>query len=220
MANRTVMLTLAAGSAVVATDTNIKVSYTKPSLNPIKDLAGNEADALSDEDVGNQLADSTPPALHSTTRPTLAADGRTLTVTFNEPMMTSSTPAATAFTVKATPQAASELTDLATNATVEVVGSTVTLTLAYPIAHNDTNVKISYAKPGSGSALEDVAGNDLADFTELAVMNSSDRPRVKVEALDTDASTIVADPAWRFTRPRVTGSRFDLVIRIDQDDTY
>ena len=124
IAGRVVTLTLATASSVSATDTDVKVSYTKPSNNPIQDLAGNEADGFTDSEVGNALADSVPPQLDSTTTPTLAADGRTLTVTFNEAMKTTSTPAASAFTVKATPQGGSEQSDLATDATVTVEGST------------------------------------------------------------------------------------------------
>ena len=48
----------------------------------------------------------------------------------------------------------------------------------------------------------------------------SDRPRLNVQALVTDASTIVADPSWRFTRSPARNNAFDVVVRIDQDDTY
>ena len=172
----TVTLTLASGSSVTAADTDVKVSYTKPSNNPIQDLGGNEADAFTDSAVLNELADNTAPTVHGTTGPVLAADGRTLTITFSEAMDTSSTPAATAFTVKATPQGGSEQTDLATDATVTVEGSTVKLVLAKPIAHNDASVKVNYSKPGSGSVLQDANRNELATFGDQAVTNNSTDP--------------------------------------------
>ena len=72
-------------------------------------------------------------------------------------MKTTSAPAASAFTVKATPQGGREQTDLAPNATVTVEGNTVKLVLAKPITHSDRGVKVSYAKPGSGTVLQNIA---------------------------------------------------------------
>ena len=61
-------LTLATASAVTATDTDVKVAYTKPSANPLKDLSGKEMDTFADQDVINALADQVPPALNGTPR--------------------------------------------------------------------------------------------------------------------------------------------------------
>ena len=49
ISGRTLTLTLSA--AIGDTDTNFKVSYTKPSNNPVRDLSGKEAVGFSDEDV-------------------------------------------------------------------------------------------------------------------------------------------------------------------------
>ena len=127
------MVTLTLDTAITATDTDVKVAYEKPDTgtnNKVVDAYGNEADDFGDMNVWNLLADSTVPTLHSMTTPTLAADGKTLTITFNEEMREASEPNASAFTVTATPSGGAELTDLATNATVSVSGSTVVLTLA------------------------------------------------------------------------------------------
>ena len=43
-------MTLTLASAVTAGQT-VTVSYTKPTMNPIKDLSGKEADAFTDENV-------------------------------------------------------------------------------------------------------------------------------------------------------------------------
>ena len=212
----TVTLTLASGSSVTAADTDVKVSYTKPSNNPIQDLGGNEADAFTDFEVLNALADNTTPTLHGTTTPVLAADGRTLTITFSEAMDTSSTPAATAFTVKATPQGGSEQTDLATDATVTVEGSTVRLVLAKPIAHNDASVKVNYSKPGSGSVLQDANRNELATFGDQAVTNGSVIPRVSISAVHSDATPVIAHMEFRVTRSN-TDSSNALTVNVDID---
>ena len=74
-------------------------------------------------------------------------------------------PAASAFTVKATPAGGSEAeAALASSGGVTVSGSTVVLTLATPIAHNDGSVKVKYDKPTTGAVIEDATGNDAAGF--------------------------------------------------------
>ena len=149
ISGKTVTLTLGAG--VVATDTLVKVSYAKPSsgsTNKLVDARGNEVADFTDSAVDNVLADSTPPELISSGAAVLAADGKTLTVTYNEALKEASIAADSAFTVKATPAGGSEATLALATGGVSVSGSTVVLTLAAPIADNDTAVKVSYAKPG------------------------------------------------------------------------
>ena len=109
ISGRAVTLTLA--TAVSATDTGVKVAYTKPTTgtaNKVVDTFGNEAATFPDQDVINELADSIPPELAATDAAVLAADGVTLTLTYNEALKESSVPAASAFTVKATPAGGSE----------------------------------------------------------------------------------------------------------------
>ena len=148
-------LTLATASAVVATDTNVLVSYTKPSsgtANKLVDAFGNETANFTDQPVGNLLADSTPPELANANTAVLAADGLTLTLTYNEALRTTSVPLKGAFTVEATPLGGSEeTTGLAGTSGVSVTGSTVVLKLVRPIAHNDGSVKVTYTKPGTGA---------------------------------------------------------------------
>ena len=124
----TVTLTLATASAVTATDEDVKVLYTKPTTgtaNKLVDTFDNEADTFTaDQDVGNALADSVPPELAVTDAAVLAADGLTLTLTYNEALKTASVPAAAAFTVKATPAGGSEAeVALASSDAVTVSGS-------------------------------------------------------------------------------------------------
>ena len=78
----TVTLTLA--SAVLATDSDVKVSYAKPTSdtgNRLKDEAGNGVASFSDESVKNVTGDTTPPTLVRG-----EIDGGTVTLYFSEPL--------------------------------------------------------------------------------------------------------------------------------------
>ena len=193
ISGNTVSLTLAA--AVVAVDTNVTVSYTRPgtgSNNTLADVRANAVADFTDAPVNNLLSDTTPPTLDTAL---LAFDGVTLTLTYNEALHAASTPAATAFTVTATPAGGREQTLTVDN--VSVSGSTVALTLAGPRAHNDA-VTVAYTKPGSGAVIEDLAGNDAATFPARAVTNDSLAPRVTIAAVYPDADA-------RDCEPRVPG---------------
>ena len=222
ISGRTVTLTLSAG--VTATDGSVKVSYTKPTTgtaNKLVDRFGNEAASFTDQPVDNLLADVTPPAPDTGFPPSLATDGLTLTLTYNEALRTASVPDRSAFQVKATPAGGAEETvDLASSGGVTVTGSTVALKLARPIAHNDGSVKVSYTKPTSGSVIEDLNGNDAASLPDQAVTNSSQVPRVKIEAVHADASPVIAHAEFRVTRSFVTPVPFTVDIAITQADDY
>ena len=220
----TVTLTLATASAVVVTDTNVLVSYTKPSsgtANKLVDAFGNETANFTDQPVGNLLADSTPPELANANTAVLAADGLTLTLTYNEALRTTSVPVKDVFTVNATPLGGSEETiDLAATSGVSVTGSTVVLKLARPIAHNDGSVKVTYSKPGMGAVIEDANGNDAAGFTDQEVTNNSTVPRVSIEAVYTDATPGIAPPTYRVTRSLAGSAPLTVNITVTQADNY
>ena len=162
-----------------------------------------------------------PPALLATNPAVLAADGKTLTLTYNEPMSTSSTPANDAFTVEATPAGGSEAeVALAATNGVSISGSTVVLTLDSPIAHNDGSVKVTYDKPGSGAVIEDANGNDAPGFTDQSVTNNSAIPRVSIEALFPDASPVIADPAFKFTRSNTGVGTLRVALEMSQTGAH
>ena len=163
---------------------------------------------------------SLPPTLAPPT-PVLAADGVTLTLTFSGSLKEASVPAGTAFTVKATPAGGSEApAPLAGVDPVIVAGSTVTLKLATPIAHNDTAVKVSYEKPTSGAVIEDVLGNDLETFPDQDVTNTSTIPRVSVEAVYPDASSLIALPVLRVTRSNTGTDNLLVTLDVTKTDDY
>ena len=108
ISGRTVTLTLA--TALVLTDTNVKVSYTKPtsgSNNKLVDATGNETATFTDQPVTNNTpaTDTTAPAFESA-----AANGTSLVITFDENLVAAASLANSAFTVKKTPSGGSEAT--------------------------------------------------------------------------------------------------------------
>ena len=223
IAGNKVTLTLASASSVVGTDENVKVTYTKPmtgTANKVVDLSGNEADAFTDQPVANLLADSVPPTLGANDA-VLNPDGLTLTLTYSEALKTSSVPDKSVFTVERTPAGGSEETvNLAAANAVAVSGSVVTLNLATPVAHNDGSLKVSYTKPSSGSVIEDATGNDAAAFMDQAVTNDSIVPRVSIEAVYPDVSSLIALPVVRVTRSNIGADPLSVRLDITQDDNY
>ena len=221
VSGRTVTLTLTSASAILETDTDVKISYTKPtsgSGNRIIDISGNEADSFTDQPV---TIDQGPPELVATNPAALASDGRTLTLTYDEAMKPGSIPASSAFTVEATPAGGTEMAyALASTDPVTISGSTVALKLEHPIPHNDTGVKVSYARPGGGAVLEDLAGNDAANLTDQPVTNNSTAPRVSITAEYDDASPGIAHAVFRVTRSNTSSSSLAVEIAITQTDDY
>ena len=110
-----------------------------------------------------------------TVAPTFASatvNGTSLVITFNEPLGAAGSLANSAFTVKKNGSA----TALTYGATAPVIsGSTVTLTLATAssVTASDTNVLVTYTKPGTGTAnkLLDAFGNETGTFEDQAVTN-------------------------------------------------
>ena len=163
----TVSLTLAA--AVVHTDTDVKVSYSKPETdnnNRLEDGDGNEVASFTDQAVVNDTGDTTAPVVTGAT-----VDGTALVITFDETLAAASGLANSAFAV--TKNAAAETVSLTGTPTVS--GATVSLTLAAAVVHTDTDVKVSYSKPetDNNNRLEDGDGNEVASFTDQAVVNDT-----------------------------------------------
>ena len=91
---------------------------------------------------------------------------KSLVITFNEALDTSSVPAASAFTVKVDGTAVDAPTG------VSISGSKVTLTLATALDAGQTPLTVDYAKPGS-NPLQDASDNEVANFTGQAVTNDT-----------------------------------------------
>ena len=177
----TVTLTLA--TALTLQDTNVRVSYVKPTSNPIQDAGGTDAAAFSNQVVSNRTTDG----------PTLTAaevDGTGLVLTFSDPLNTASAPASTAFTVKTGGSAVSQ----ASSGPVAITGSTVTLTLATAVAASDT-VTVSYAVP-QNNPLQDTDDLDAAAFDDRPVTNRTIAVPDAPDSFGVTAGDAQAELSW------------------------
>jgi uncharacterized repeat protein (TIGR02059 family) len=108
---------------------------------------------------------------------TATVSGRTLVLTYNEALDAASMPLPSAFRVGGVAQGAPVA------GVVDSAAKTVTLTLAAPVAFGQTGITVSYTDPTGGNdlaAIQDVAGNDAATLTNLAVTNNTpDAPLYK-----------------------------------------
>ena len=138
----------------------------------IKDLADNELTNVTPTGAVERVwvVDNTAPGFASA-----AADGTRLLLTLNETPAAAASLANSAFTVEKTPDGGSEQTVSLGSTAPAIDGATVTLTLATALSPTDTDVKVSYTKPGSGSdnKLADAAGNETASFADEPVTNDT-----------------------------------------------
>ncbi|MCY4508019.1 MAG: SwmB domain-containing protein, partial [Acidobacteria bacterium] len=114
-------------------------------------------------------------------------DGATLRLTFNETLGPAASLANGAFTVKKTPQGGSQQ-NVSLTGSPTISGATITLTLASEVLKTDTDVKVSYTKPtsGTGNRLVDAVGNEVVSFSDKAVANETGAPVLTTLALDAD----------------------------------
>ncbi len=167
---RTVELTLA---RVVENGQSVTVGYTAPTPSAsttnaaIQDNAGNDAITLATTtNVTNRVADTNLPTFVSAAT---SANGSKVILTYNETLSTT-TAAKTAFIVKVAG------TSVAVN-NVAVSGSTVQLTLATAVGHNQT-VTVGYTAPTASTsavnfAIQDVAGNDAVTLIPTTTVSNT-----------------------------------------------
>ena len=160
VAGATVTLTL---TTALAEGAAVALSYVVPSANPLQDVAGNEAVALTNQAVTNQT---------DVTAPTFASAGTsdrgdTIAVEFGEALDAAHVPAIGAFDV----QVAGAARAVAA-AGVAISGTTLTLTLASNVANGET-VTVAYTQPATAATrLQDAAGNEVATFAAQTVTNN------------------------------------------------
>ncbi len=130
----------------------------------IRDAADN--DAVPDHDAlaadADHKVDGIKPRLAASGR--AAANGTSLTLTYNEPLDGSSTPDAGDFTVSGGDQTR-------TVTRVSVSGSTVVLTLDVGAEHLEAGIRVSYT-PGA-NPIRDVAGNQAEGLSQEPVANDT-----------------------------------------------
>lgn len=120
-------------------------------------------------DQGGGDSDTTAPAYQNA-----SINGTTLTLAYDEALKADGLPAASAFTLKVNGEAVSNgISSVAINGQDN---KKLDLTLANPVYFGQT-VTISYAEPttdNDDNAIQDVAGNDAASFTDYGVANNTD----------------------------------------------
>jgi uncharacterized repeat protein (TIGR02059 family) len=173
ISNSVVQLTL--GSSVEAGST-VTVSYNAPTPDSwannsaVQDTAGNDAASLTNQAVTNNSnagPDIAPPTLAS-----VSASGTSVSLTFNESLRSTPTPALNTFTVFVGETAV-------TPTAISISGNTVSLTLnGSNSVPSGTEVRVSYVAPTvnsstSNSAIQDVMGNDALSFSGSTRPSSS-----------------------------------------------
>ena len=146
-----------------------------------------------------------------TAAPTFASatvNGTSLVITLSEPLSAAASLANSAFTVKKGPSGSQTTLTLSGTAPV-ISGSTVTLTLASTssVTATDTNVLVTYTKPGTGTAnkLVDAFGNETGTFADQVVTNllSTTVPGAPSGLTATASGTTQIDLSW--SAPASTG---------------
>ncbi|MCW5255499.1 hypothetical protein D5038_03705 [Verminephrobacter aporrectodeae subsp. tuberculatae] len=177
---------------------SVSVSYTKPeSGNVVQDAAGNHAANFEKMAATNYTlapADTTPPVISSAV---LNVNQLVLTYTEANSLDAAALADNAGFTLNT---AAGTRAIIVSRAVVNATAKTVTLTLSRTVASAET-VTVSYTKPGSGAVVQDVAGNDAANFSNRAMSN------------DTPAPPDTTPPQLIITgdhRPKVTGDQLVL----------
>ena len=152
---RSVTLTLA---EAVSTGDAATVAYAVPSVNPIQDLAGNDAGTLSGQFVANVTRDRTAvPEVRSVT-----LEGTTLTLVYSEVLDPASAPAGDRFTI--VNSGTGTIWSTGTGA-ASIDGAVVTVTMNLAVTAASPVMK--YRKPtGAGAKpLQDLDGNAAADLS-------------------------------------------------------
>ena len=168
-----------------------------------------------DHDPAHKVSDapdSAPPTLSAA-----RVNGTTLTLTFNENLGAAASLGNGPFTVKKTPQGGSEQ-DVSLSGTPAIAGATVTLMLANAVLETDTDVKVSYTKPtsGTGNRLRDELGNEVGDFANQPVKKGppdTTPPRLVRGEVDGGTVTLYFNEPLD---PDSVGGRFRATIRLAQ----
>ena len=146
----------------VAPAQTVMVAYTRPDVAPVlEDRAGNDLPTFLKPIEATNDSDRAPPTVSSAT-----VNETTLVVAFTEGLAAAGGLDSGAFVVKKTTET-SEIT-VGLSGSPVINGRTVTLSLASPVVSTDTDVKVSYTKPdtGSNNKLKDVANNEVGNFSQ------------------------------------------------------
>ena len=213
---RSIVLTL---GTVIGQGRTVTVAYEAPTSNSattntaIQDLIGNDASSLAATTVSNgSTVDQTSPVLSSAS---LAANGLTLTLNYNETLRDPRAAAST-FTVLVNGSPVTVSSVAASGST-----STVVLTLATAVGSGKA-VTVAYSAPAvdagtTNAAIQDTTGNDAASFSATTVTNSSTvdqtGPVISTAVLGTNGTTLTL--TYNETIRSTTATTGDFVVTVD-----
>jgi uncharacterized repeat protein (TIGR02059 family) len=213
--NRSVVLTL---GSVIGSGRTVTVAYEAPTVNnattntAIQDLTGNDAPSLTAASVSNgSTVDQTSPVLSSAS---LAANGLTLTLNYNETLRDPRAAAST-FTVLVNGSPVTVSSVAASGST-----STVVLTLATAVGSGKA-VTVAYSAPAvdagtTNAAIQDTTGNDAASFSATTVTNGSTvdqtGPVLSTAILGTNGTTLTL--TYNETIRSTTATTDDFVVTV------
>ena len=183
---------------------SIEANRLSRSGGTIQDGAGNNAvldqDAVADS--SSHKVEGVAPVLANTDP--VVVNGTTLTLTYNEPLNTSSRPATSDFTVDGG-------NEMRTVTGVRVSGSAVQLTVSPRAEHAEMGIRVSY-EPRS-NPIQDRVGNDAEGFTDKFVDNQTpDTTAPSIEGIE-----ISSDPGTDETY--AIGDMISVTVRYDETVT-
>ena len=162
--------------------------------------------------------DNTAPLFSSAT-----VDSTSLVITFDENLAAAANLANGAFTVKKTPSGSpEESVTLDSSSPPSISNDTVTLTLdsSSAVVGTDTNIKVSYTQPASGSdnKLKDASDNEVANFVDRAVVNSTPGATPSLVFTPASLSVTEASTATYNVKLNIQPSA-NVTVNIASDDT-
>ena len=166
----------------------LTLRYRKPGASPLQGTDGDDTADFSGEAVTNNSAiDNSEPVLNS-----VAVNGRTLTLSYDEDLNAGKAPAGSEFVIWAWPDAGKTGARrvLRGTGTAAISGATVTVTLESGVRHGET-VESSYTPPPT-NPLQDAAGNLVNFFRFRPTANNTpvDNTPPTVSGAAVDESTL------------------------------
>ena len=204
---------------VISAGQSVNVVYTDPSagndLDAIQDIAGNDAAGFSTADLPNGVANNSDQPTPDTVGPTLLAaevnENGNIELSFNEALDTDNLPPAASLVVTV-----GTAPDQTTVNVIDIISDGNILTLITdPVISAGQSVNVIYTDPSAGNdldAIQDIAGNDAADFTTAdlpnGVVNNVELP---LSLANDEISALLVNKTINTATPLATIDEQDLI---------
>ena len=204
---------------VISAGQSVNVVYTDPSagndLDAIQDTAGNDAAGFSTADLPNGVVNNSDQPTPDTVGPTLLAaevnENGNIELSFNEALDTDNLPPAASLVVTV-----GTAPDQTTVNVIDIISDGNILTLITdPVISAGQSVNVIYTDPSAGNdldAIQDIAGNDAADFTTAdlpnGVVNNVELP---LSLANDEISALLVNKTINTATPLATIDEQDLI---------